>query len=98
MCQHHTRGETRDGTTTQHLTPVLVSGINNAVGVSASRLHTCARLTDGTAKCWGYNISGQLGDGTATQKNSPVVVAGLSGVAGISAGYGHTCAMLWLHR
>ena len=35
---------------------------------------TCARRTDGTAKCWGLNGSGQLGDGSFSESHVPVTV------------------------
>jgi hypothetical protein len=56
--------------------------------------HTCAVMTDHTARCWGDNSSGQVGDGTMTNASSPVAVAGLSNVSAISGGGSHTCAML----
>src|SRR5262249_7469435 len=30
--------------------------------------HTCARLTDGTVRCWGSNVAGELGDGTQNSR------------------------------
>jgi len=36
--------------------------------------HSCARLLDGSAKCWGYNEMGHLGDGTTTTRLTPVAV------------------------
>lgn len=65
-------------------------GLDSFVAVS----HTCALLTDGTARCWGVNQDGQLGDGTTVGSAAPVVVEGLAGVAQIAAGYDHTCALL----
>lgn len=45
-----------DGTQTNRLTPVDVSGLTSGVTqVSAGSNHTCAQLTDGGLKCWGYN-------------------------------------------
>ena len=50
--------------------------------------HSCAVLTDGTARCWGDNRSGQLGGWAALATPS------LVGIASISAGDAHTCAVL----
>ena len=47
--------------------------------IAAGGLSTCARLDDGTARCWGLNSSGQLGDGTTTNRQLPVVVKNPTG-------------------
>jgi alpha-tubulin suppressor-like RCC1 family protein len=51
-----------------------VSGLSGASLVITGQNHTCALLSAGGAKCWGYNAYGQLGDGTVVQKTSPVTV------------------------
>ena len=43
--------------------PVKVSGISDAVAISAGLHHTCAVHQTGETTCWGSDISGQLGDG-----------------------------------
>ena len=36
--------------------------------------HSCARLMDGSLRCWGSNDEGQLGDGTLEQRATPTAV------------------------
>jgi alpha-tubulin suppressor-like RCC1 family protein len=55
--------------------------------------HTCARTSDGTARCWGNNASGQLGDGTTAAPTAAARVAGLTGALQLAAGDEHTCAL-----
>jgi alpha-tubulin suppressor-like RCC1 family protein len=82
-------------TATPITTPVQVSGVTNAIHVTAGQAHTCALLADGTASCWGDDSAGQLGNGQSTSQHStPVAVSGLTGAVEITAGSRHTCALL----
>ncbi|MBP1464367.1 carboxypeptidase regulatory-like domain-containing protein [Candidatus Chloroploca sp. M-50] len=86
-------GQLGDGTMTNRLTPVTVSGLSGVVTLVAGDDHTCALLADRGARCWGSNYHGQLGDGTTTDWLTPTTVSSLSGVAALTA-RSHTCAVL----
>jgi len=86
-------GQIGDGTTTQRLTPVQVSGLMTVIAIAAGLNHSLALKADGTVVAWGANGSGQLGDNTIVQKTSPVAVSGLSGVVAIAAGTNHSLAL-----
>lgn len=57
--------------------PVLVSGIDDAVTVGAGGEHACATTRADAILCWGANDRGQLGDGTTESELSPTPVRGV---------------------
>jgi len=85
-------------------TPATVGDVNLGAGkvtqVVAGHSHTCALLSTGVVRCWGYNYYGQLGYGH--KKNigddefpstaGDVKVGGT--VIQLAAGMFHTCALL----
>ncbi|HET9048182.1 MAG TPA: hypothetical protein VFN29_04370 [Chiayiivirga sp.] len=77
-------------------TPYPISGLGSGVTqVSAGYDHACARLDDGSLRCWGYGGFAQLGDGSSEDHATPVAVAELAGPARVvAAGKFHTCALL----
>ena len=97
------QGQLGDGSTTQRLTPVDVSGLTaGVVSITAAATHTCAVTSGGGAKCWGANLPSRLGDNTFNQSSTPVdviqspplaVLAGATTVAA-HANSVHTCAIV----
>lgn len=89
-------GALGDATTTQRLTPTLVTGQLAFTTLSGGRHHTCGLVAGGAAYCWGDNIYGELGDGTAIQRNGPTSVVGgfrFTSLARAIAGV-NTCALI----
>jgi alpha-tubulin suppressor-like RCC1 family protein len=74
-------------------TPVAALGLADALGITASDAHTCARRSIGEVVCWGRNDLGQLGDASRRDRNFPLRVIGISDAVQIDAGVGHTCAL-----
>ncbi|MDE3155355.1 MAG: chitobiase/beta-hexosaminidase C-terminal domain-containing protein [Acidobacteriota bacterium] len=79
-------GELGDGTLTNRLTPVQVSGLSDVIAIAAGTSHALAVKSDGTVWAWGKNASGQLGDGTTSTRSVPTQVSSLTGVIAVAAG------------
>ena len=81
------------------LTPSAVVELEGVAAVSSGYLFSCARLDDGSAKCWGNNEFHQLGNGHVTSSQRfPTAVeqqdgAAFSGISELALGYTHTCAL-----
>ncbi len=75
-------------------TAVKVPDLSGVTAIAAGVHDTCALLSDGTVRCWGWNYDGQLGDGTTTDSSTPVVVSGLSGVSAIAMADASACALV----
>lgn len=80
----------------RHPAPGQVVDLADATAIATGGAHTCALLTSGAVKCWGFGVWGQLGIGADTYADTdePTVAAIASGVKQITAGYTHTCALL----
>jgi alpha-tubulin suppressor-like RCC1 family protein len=68
-------GQLGDNTTTDRLTPVIISGGLFFTEIAAGDVHTCASATPGGAAwCWGSNSNGQLGVVGGASQLSPITV------------------------
>jgi len=65
-------GQLGNGTSVRPSSPVVVTGLTNAVSLATGANHTCAVKIDNSVVCWGKNHVGQLGDGAQTNQLSPV--------------------------
>lgn len=90
---YNSSGELGDGTTTQRLTPVAVTGGLHFVGVYSDGGYTCGLTDAGAAYCWGRNSMGALGDGTFTSRLTPVPVTGGLTFTALGAAGGHACGL-----
>lgn len=62
-----------------------------ATQISVASTHACARMADGTARCWGRNDYGQLADGTRQPTERAVTIDLGAPIDAITAGDGFTC-------
>lgn len=87
-------GQLGTGSFASSLLPVLVPPIvRDAQEIAVGGFHSCARLGNGTVRCWGANWMGQIGDGSTVDRPMPVAVPGLRGVVQLALGANHSCAL-----
>jgi alpha-tubulin suppressor-like RCC1 family protein len=92
---HNIRGQLGNGSTTDSLSPVTVTGVAKS-NVASGNIHVCAFGGGTTAFCWGDDSSGELGNGTTTvvAVSTAVAVSGLSAIDAVASGDLFSCALL----
>jgi alpha-tubulin suppressor-like RCC1 family protein len=90
-------GQLGDGTTTQQLSPVLISADTNWASAMARGTSSFARKTDGTLWAWGDNRQSQLGLGDATSRSAPTQIGTDTDWTGIAGEHfaGKSDGSLW---
>ncbi len=104
--QGNTQNVGRDATEMASLRPLDLGPIGIAE-LALNAGHSCARLMNGTVKCWGENFFGQLGQGDYVNRGDSLAAGHLMGASlpavnlgsgrtatQVSAGGGFTCARL----
>ncbi|MBI2390074.1 MAG: hypothetical protein HYV09_10835 [Deltaproteobacteria bacterium] len=62
--------------------------------LAAGQAASCARLDDGSVRCWGDNLGELLGIGASVRNSKPTPVPGLFNVVEIGMGRGLSCARI----
>ncbi|MEI6715084.1 MAG: autotransporter-associated beta strand repeat-containing protein, partial [Verrucomicrobiota bacterium] len=78
-------GQLGDGTVTQRNSPVTMTGISGASGVSTANIHSLILKTDGSVWVTGDNAYGQYGDGTTTEVHTAKQI--VVGAQAVNAGW-----------
>lgn len=93
----NTQGQLGNGSTTDSLVPVQVSGLTDAVDVAAGGFNgaSCAVRANGTVWCWGDDEYRQLGDGnmSTTDTTTPTQVVSITDATRIAVGFYNACAV-----
>jgi alpha-tubulin suppressor-like RCC1 family protein len=87
-------GNTSNVGDTPSATPGLIGPVNLGAGrtagaISAGNKHTCARVDDGSVRCWGYGGNGRLGYCSETNVgDTPATIPGTAGPVNLVPGDG----------
>jgi alpha-tubulin suppressor-like RCC1 family protein len=89
-------------TTPSTIGPVDLEPGRSAIAISAGGSHACARLDDGSVRCWGYGANGRLGYGNTASIGDDEVPGTVGPVdlghgrtaLAVALGQDHTCARL----
>ncbi len=88
-------GELGTGGSLYQVVPTDIPGLTGGVvDIAAGGFSTCAVMSSGAAKCWGYNALGQLGDGTTQDRTAPVTGSGLATAESLRIGESQACALI----
>jgi alpha-tubulin suppressor-like RCC1 family protein len=69
-----------------------IDGIYRATALAAGGDHTCV-ISDGKARCWGWNDRGQVAVGASLVVRAPTLPSKVGAISAIAASDTHTCAI-----
>ena len=100
-------GQLGDGTYTNTVTPVQISGLSSVTSLGGRGYHNLAIKSNGTVWAWGWNSRGQLGHDTSTTpcpaplagtcSNVPVQVIGITNPLTVTGGGFFSLALMPNH-
>lgn len=82
----------QDGVPLRRAEPHRVQGLRDVAELVSGDQHTCARMNDGTVRCWGERARVQFAEPVDAFAQW-TEVRGLSGTTALAAGGAHTCAV-----
>lgn len=86
------KGQLGDGTITPSATPVVATGVVDAVALVSGADHNCVITGAAEVMCWGAKNQLGIGADVADPWPTPTVVSGLTGIATVDSNAWHTCA------
>jgi hypothetical protein len=91
-------GELGNGAVMNTNAPVVVSSLQNTVGMSIGNAVSCA-IASGTLQlyCWGLNFANLFQDGNTNASSIPKPVQGMSNVNQVKVGYSFVCVQFVNH-
>lgn len=88
-------GALGDGSNVDRTTPRTAVALGGPVdALPLGQFSSCARLSTGAVRCWGFNGFGVLGDGTLNSRDTPLPVALPEPARSLSLLANHACAAL----
>jgi alpha-tubulin suppressor-like RCC1 family protein len=78
-------------------TPQTVTGLSNVTNITSGNGWSCAALSSGNPKCWGFNYYGALAQGSSgdlTAHPTPLDTPAYAGAVYFALGGNHGCAIL----
>jgi len=90
-----TNGTLGNGSDSDSLAPVSVSGLIGVLALAAGEYTACVIATDQSVQCWGNDFQGELGDGgvVGAHSNLPIAVPDVSKAVQVTVG-SRVCALL----
>jgi hypothetical protein len=83
------------GRVIEHVTPVAMDGVAQAVAISAVASQACAIVADGHVRCWGQSKAGGFGDASDLAMTATAVeVCNIAQAVSLAVGAYHACALL----